>query len=204
MPGDAHPVEMFRRRLAELTTYPPGVVPVPAFLGGTAFFAAAAGLVVTDDAGSLPPFPFGGVMFVGHNLDSERAFILWMRECDFVHFRLPENARQIPQSVFAYRQGRAYLQFGFELGTGVRTHVTSSIVYLVPVVVLLIPNRFVDAVVLALAYAVGRSLVPLVSAVGGARTRSAILTVVVSNSVRFRRSLGAMVLIAVLIDVGRP
>ena len=80
MPVDAHPVEMFRRRLAELTTYPPGVLPVPAYLGGTAFFAAAAGLVVTDDAGALPPFPFGGVMFVGHNLDSEAAFLRRMAD----------------------------------------------------------------------------------------------------------------------------
>ena len=132
------------------------------------------------------------------------AFALGMREFDFVRFRLPQNARQIPQSVFAYRPSRAYLQFGFELGTGVRTHVTSSIVYLVPVAVLLIPKLFVDAVVMALAYAIGRSLVPLVSAAGGARTRNAILTVAVSNSARFRRSLGTMVLIAVLIAVGRP
>lgn len=130
------------------------------------------------------------------------AIILWIRECGFVHFRLPENARQIPQSVFGYRQGRAYLQFGFELGTGVRTHVTSSVVYLVPMVVLLIPNQFVDVVVLTLAYAIGRSLVPLISAVGGTVMRSAILTIVVSD-VRFRRSIGTMVLIAVVITAAR-
>ncbi len=52
-----HPVERFRRQLE-----------------GLAFFSAAAGLLVTDSAGPLPPFAFGGVMFVGHNLDSEIAF----------------------------------------------------------------------------------------------------------------------------------
>ncbi len=70
-----HPVEIFRRRLGEMTGYPPGVVPVPEYLPGTAFFSAAAGLVVTDPDGPLPTFPFGGVMFVGHNLDSETAFM---------------------------------------------------------------------------------------------------------------------------------
>jgi len=70
-----HPIEIFRARLAELGIYPPGVVSVPKYLSGTAFFSAAAGLIVTDPDGPLPPFPFGGVMFVGHNLDSETAFL---------------------------------------------------------------------------------------------------------------------------------
>jgi hypothetical protein len=70
-----HPVEIFRRRLAELTAYPTGVIPVPEYLPGTAFFSAAAGLVVDQPGGPLPPFPFEGVMFVGHNLDCETAFM---------------------------------------------------------------------------------------------------------------------------------
>lgn len=75
MSDGEHPVARFRRRLAELQRYPPGVVPVPSYLSGTAFFSGAAGLVVTDPAEPLPPFPYGGVMFVGHNLDSEAAFL---------------------------------------------------------------------------------------------------------------------------------
>ncbi|MDQ6947299.1 MAG: hypothetical protein M3256_13765, partial [Actinomycetota bacterium] len=70
-----HPIETFRQRLAELRSYPAGVVPVPEYLHGTAFFSAAAGLIVTNPDAPLPPFPFGGVMFVGHNLDSETAFL---------------------------------------------------------------------------------------------------------------------------------
>jgi hypothetical protein len=48
---------------------------VPEYLRGTAFFSTAAGLVIADPSGPLPPFPFGGIMFVGHNLDSETAFL---------------------------------------------------------------------------------------------------------------------------------
>ncbi len=70
-----HPVRTFRRLLASLSEYPPGVIPVPAYLSGTAFFSAAAGLIIDNAEGLLPPFPFGGVMFVGHNLDSETAFL---------------------------------------------------------------------------------------------------------------------------------
>lgn len=49
----------------------PGVVPVPP---STAFFSAADGLIVDDPDGPLPPFPFEGVMFVGH-LDAAGNFM---------------------------------------------------------------------------------------------------------------------------------
>lgn len=70
-----HPIDRFRRRLGELRDYPPGVVPVPAYLPGTAFFAASAGLFRPTGSSELPPFPFGGWMFVGHNLDAEEPFL---------------------------------------------------------------------------------------------------------------------------------
>lgn len=72
-----HPVEVFRRRLESLPPerYWPGLVPVTGHLQGTAFFAAAAGLRVPPGGRGLPPFPRGGVMFVGNNLDSERDFL---------------------------------------------------------------------------------------------------------------------------------
>ena len=43
-------MEQFRAWLEELSDYPAGVVPVPAYLRGTAFFSAAAGLWVEDKA----------------------------------------------------------------------------------------------------------------------------------------------------------
>jgi hypothetical protein len=49
--------------------YPPRVKPVPYNLGGTWGFSGGSGLVRKPGA-PLPPFPFGGVMFVGSNLNS--------------------------------------------------------------------------------------------------------------------------------------
>jgi hypothetical protein len=48
-------------------------VPVPQPIDGTAFFSAGPGLYCDQppSAAGLPRFPFGGVMFVGHNLDAE-------------------------------------------------------------------------------------------------------------------------------------
>ena len=71
-----HPVEELWADLASLpeTAYPAGTVPVREHIKGTAFFAGGPGLYVEDPDGPLPPFPFGGVMFVGHNLDAEEPF----------------------------------------------------------------------------------------------------------------------------------
>ena len=70
-----HPVIRFRRKLESLERYPEGVVPVPRYIPGTAFFSAGSGLEISDDgATELPEFPFGGVMLVGHNLDSLPAY----------------------------------------------------------------------------------------------------------------------------------
>jgi hypothetical protein len=69
-----HPVEVLRRGLAECRCYPPGVVPIAEFIGGTAAFPAGCGLYRLGYDDSLPPFPYGGVMFVAHNVDAEDSF----------------------------------------------------------------------------------------------------------------------------------
>ena len=68
---EAHPVEYFWSLLDHLEPhdYPDGVEPVPERITGTAFFSAGAGLVRRRGE-PLPPFPFDGLMLVGHNLDA--------------------------------------------------------------------------------------------------------------------------------------
>jgi hypothetical protein len=58
-----------------MSDYPVGVAPVPICIRGTAFFAGGSGLYVTDPYGPLPPFPLGGIMFVGNNLDAHDSFV---------------------------------------------------------------------------------------------------------------------------------
>jgi hypothetical protein len=54
--------------------YPLGVVPAREHIAGTAAFPGGAGLYV-ERAGVLPPFPYGGVMVVAHDLDAEDKYL---------------------------------------------------------------------------------------------------------------------------------
>ena len=76
-----HPVEEFWADLASLPeeAYPLGTMPVREHVRGTAFFSGGPGLYIEDPDEPLPPFPFGGVMFVGHNLDAEEPFLARVR-----------------------------------------------------------------------------------------------------------------------------
>jgi hypothetical protein len=65
-----HPIEEFVTELAAFSDYPPDVVPVPELLPGTAAFGASVGLYREAGSTALPKFPTGGLMVVGHNLDS--------------------------------------------------------------------------------------------------------------------------------------
>jgi hypothetical protein len=42
---------------------------------------------------------------------------------------LPQNARQVPRAVFANGALRGFFQFGYEMGTGVRTYLTTATPY---------------------------------------------------------------------------
>jgi len=69
-----HPVADFWTILQAFDGYPPDVTPVPEPLPGTAAFAASAGLYRPHGGRDLPPFPYGGLMVVGHNLDSQAGY----------------------------------------------------------------------------------------------------------------------------------
>jgi hypothetical protein len=84
-----------------------------------------------------------------------------LRECGLLRFRVPQNARLVPEGVQHLRQWGA-LQFGFEMGTGVRTSSPSALPHLVLVaIVLVVP--FPAAFALAAGFAAGRLAMPLLS-----------------------------------------
>lgn len=71
-----HPVEALFERLPQVEPYPPGVLPVPERLPGTAFFPGGTGLWRPEGSpdGDPPPMPLGGVMVLGHDFYSEAGY----------------------------------------------------------------------------------------------------------------------------------
>ncbi|GAA2207173.1 hypothetical protein GCM10009850_026310 [Nonomuraea monospora] len=59
--------------------------------------------------------------------------------CDvgLLPFRLPQNARQVPSSIVARSDGSGALQFGFEMGTGLRTFMPTHLPYVLVSLILL-------------------------------------------------------------------
>ncbi|GAA2414657.1 hypothetical protein GCM10010191_25860 [Actinomadura vinacea] len=80
------------------------------------------------------------------------------REFGVVHLPLPQNARQIPQEVLQFRLRRGSLQFGFELGMGVRTYVSASAPYVLALGLLLSHQALLPTLLAGTAFGAGRAL----------------------------------------------
>ncbi|BCL12306.1 hypothetical protein [Micromonospora sagamiensis] len=93
------------------------------------------------------------------------------RELGLVSLRLPQNARQVPQDVLQRSPRRGALQFGFELGTGVRTYVSASAPYVLAAALLLVGQRLEVAVLAGVGFGVGRALTPLTRRAAGSGDR---------------------------------
>jgi hypothetical protein len=105
----------------------------------------ASGLVAPVPAG----WRYGIVLFAG--------VVAVLRDLGVVTLRLPQNARQIPQDVLRTGLVRGALQFGFELGTGVRTYVSASVPYVFALALLLTGQRWQVAVLAGLGFGAGRA-----------------------------------------------
>jgi hypothetical protein len=115
------------------------------------------------------------------------------RECGIVRFPVPQNARLVPEDVQHLREWGA-LQFGFEMGTGMRTYSPSALPHLVLVaVVLVVP--FPAAFALAAGFAAGRLAMPLLS---NAWSNDGAWTSLWNSSERLARSLLALTVIGTL------
>ena len=87
--------------------------------------------------------------------------LLLTREAGLTRFRLPENRRQVPRSVYDRGAAIASLQFGFELGTGVRTYVPSGAPHLLLVGLLLFLPPFGTAILVGVGFGLARGTVPV-------------------------------------------
>jgi hypothetical protein len=110
-------------------------------------------------SGLLSAMPIG----VGGILLAAAALAGALRDWNLVTFSLPENKRLVPKSVFRNRPVRAAAQFGFELGTGVRTYMPATSPYVLALAILFVAHDFYLALLVGGGFAAGRAVVPWLS-----------------------------------------
>lgn len=120
-------------------------------VGLLSFVASVATLGLSEHADRLAAWAILGVMA-----------LMLGREFGVLHFRLPQNARLVPETVFRFGPGLGSFQFGIEMGTGMRTYVTSSLPYAILAISLLSQNQGVS-LVLAIGFGAGRAIMTALS-----------------------------------------
>lgn len=73
--------------------------------------------------------------------------------------RLPQNRRLVPQTILAADGVTGPLQFGFEMGTGLRTYAPSALPLAVVVLALLWSPTAAEGLAVGIGFGLGRSLV---------------------------------------------
>lgn len=118
--------------------------------------ALLSALVLWAVSGLVTPVPPA----VRHGIVVAAAVAGVLRDAGVVRFPLPQNARQVPQAVLTGDVARGSLRFGFEMGTGVRTYVSSTVPYVLAVALLLTGPGFLTAVAAGAGFGLGRALTP--------------------------------------------
>jgi hypothetical protein len=77
--------------------------------------------------------------------------------------RLPQNRRAVPQEIIPRSDADGPLQFGFEMGTGVRTYMPSAIPHALLLAVLLV-GGLGPGIVAGVGFGLGRALMPTLRA----------------------------------------
>lgn len=88
------------------------------------------------------------------------AVVAVLRDWGALPLHLPENRRQVPQTVFSQSPPKAALQFGFEMGTGVRTYLTATSPYLLAFFIVLASPGAAGAIAAGAGFGIGRGVVP--------------------------------------------
>ena len=81
-------------------------------------------------------------------------------ECGLHHIALPHRKAQVPSAVIGAGGDAGALQFGFEMGCGLRTHMPSNLPYL-PLVAVLLVASWMAAVLAGLGFGLGRAAMVL-------------------------------------------
>ena len=153
-----------------------------AFVTGTALFVAS---------GLLSAIPSTGRTVVAITV----LLLLLIHRLGIVCLDLPQRTYQIPRETFTDVPSRAAFRFAFELGTGVRTYITSVSPYALAVVLLLglpaeLGRATIAAAAAAVGYGLGRSLV--------VASQSIRRTIAVDHPARYLKAADLVALIAAL------
>ncbi|MBV9160187.1 MAG: hypothetical protein JO281_01235 [Pseudonocardiales bacterium] len=88
------------------------------------------------------------------------ALFVFAGECGLHRVTLPHRRAQVPSAVIAAGGDAGALQFGFEMGCGVRTHMPSNLPYL-PLMAVLLVGSWAAAVAAGLGFGLGRAAMAL-------------------------------------------
>ncbi|MEQ4205600.1 hypothetical protein ABN028_05165 [Actinopolymorpha sp. B17G11] len=86
--------------------------------------------------------------------------VIALQEFGIFRLRLPQNARQVPESISADGARYGALHFGFEMGSGVRTYMTSGLPHVLAAGVLLVAG-WPAALLAGVGFGAGRALMVL-------------------------------------------
>jgi hypothetical protein len=88
------------------------------------------------------------------------ALFILAGECGLHRVVLPHRRAQVPSTVIASGGDAGALRFGFEMGSGVRTHMPSNLPYL-PLLAVLLLSTWPAALVSGLGFGLGRAAMAL-------------------------------------------
>lgn len=131
-----------------------------AFLSGSILGASATSAALLVGHGLVSPLPSPVLGAVGLAV----LVVLAGQTAGVWHVPLPQNARQIPRTNFLRPASTAAFWFGFELGTGVRTYLTTAAPYALAVTVLVASPEGMAAgaawaAIAAVSFGIGRSFI---------------------------------------------
>ena len=154
------------------------------FVLGLVAGGVLSGLVLGLLSGLFAPLPAAA----RHLAVVALALVGLLREAGVVPLRLPQNTRQVPQDVLQRSLLRGALQFGVELGSGVRTYVSATAPYVLAAAVLLSALPLPVALLAGAGFGAGRAVTPLLRRASGdpagwdARLRSRLRPVTITGA----------------------
>jgi hypothetical protein len=138
---------------------------LPYFVIGLVAGGAVAGWIVAIAAGFVPALATP----VTRALLLTALVLAVSRDLGVISLGLPQNGRQVTPRVAARDPLLGALQFGFEMGTGMRTFITASAPYVLVVGALLAASTL-DAVIAGIGFGFGRAIMAGSSLAAGADT----------------------------------